>query len=299
MDIQRIVGKFASFVILFQFCGACIGPINLPSKFKIPARILIIISVGHILFNLSIIAYGYFHPQYIISSVYASMNFNEYIQVFTPILANLVVLSESLYYRHLDTKMWSQIYELETVCIKMRRDNHHDFITTLYRNYLWIFMPLNVITISVELFNVVSISTIFEIWFINYLMRVPSFLLNRINHLYYLLIVIIIERINQFVGNEIEQIDRKLKRSLRRPNDHEISKKLVALKRMYSLLWALNRNLNQRFGWALLTGMLAHFLVIVISGYWYYFRLYFNVMDVFLGKNLTQIFLMYVIFYTR
>lgn len=265
--------KLKHFLILFQICGLDSQALTNQTEFikllRIWNYILIATAVGGALAVYSL-------SNAIFSDIDPIGKLTDIVQVMTPLVTYFVVLLEAVVQRNTQQQILLQMTEL---------DHSLQAMGVLQLNKRWqqmkkfFFIKFILINIACLSFELLIIGSFFgrDAWAYDWLVKLPTFVFNRISDLRYMLYVdclkIYIEILNELIfgfrkweSNEANSKNIWVIKS----KDIGQQRRLKQLKQLYSLTWELSELLNARMGRTILATITANFIELTINLYWVY-----------------------------
>lgn len=215
------------------------------------------------------------------------------VQVLTPILTHLMMLSETIYGRNQLIKIWNIIERLDINCSNLQIKTNGN--QKLIKEFLIKCLIINLIGLLSETFIISSIYQTNFTWTKAFLFRLWSFNIVRQGTLQLVLYTELIgDRLN-YINLELIHLSRISRNGFGKSTKKNLLwNSLKNVKEMHNLLWILLQNVNFRFGWSIVFNFINNFICITIGLYWVYARIRFNHLNEFERMENTFIIYLYI-----
>lgn len=260
----------AIFIWIFQFCSF-LSPISETRfwlkniSFALWSMVHMGLAAAEFIFIYIHIEDMFYHHRSIIAKIL------DITQVFLPVLAHIILICETLFNWHIQSKMWSTINAVErrTSLIGVKK-------FSFMKPFLIKILTLSFVGIVTEAVIVASILKD-EVFARSWYLRLWSLYMIRFGMIQFIFYV-------EWIRCHMNLIRTML---LNVKDDDTAMEMLYELKRMYSDIWLFCVRFNKRFAWSILALMIHLFITIVICFYWVVARLYYHLLSAeYLGASL-------------
>lgn len=266
---NRFHSRFGSIYPLFQVIGQSFEPLSDQNISVLKFLTRLVVSF-YILFEIVAMIYSLINPYKLFFGTDSMGMLTDAIQFEIPTVLPLVVIILSIHFRKLQRKILVTMDEIDDIFESLTSTDHLNsqnelFQSSFYKN----FYLMNITCIAVEIF-IISRITKNVIWYRNWLIKFPMFVLQRFNDSFFILHANYLQNRFSFLHDTMSDcFSEKFNKIVFKETITSLSvNRLDKLKDVHNLLMMLTLDINRRFGYHLLLCTTGLFICMTIDGYW-------------------------------